>query len=504
MLSSQRLSYKYATVAILLFGVQGFVSNLGAIEIIFPDVPFPVPFPSGRAFHLNISIFWPLVGIIGGVFYFFSKEAEREIYSLKLANANFWLLCAGIAAIQGSVGLGLSEGREYLEALWPLKVAIALALVLLIYNLTRTYFASSVPRGRATLVSMLAGLFTLILFYAPVIPIYRHPTTDELMKFLVVHLWEEMSLELIGTGVLAAALIAVTGAKRSLIEGAVYLDLTFMAVTGILATGHHYYWIGVPPYWLWVGGLFSAAQVLPSILLFYTVFKTVKAGHFLNLGRRERLAAFFLGSSLVYHVFGAGLFGLFMAYPAINKYVHGTYLTSAHSHLALFGVFGFLVLAVCVYLLFSEMALSDRHYRLCLLAAAALNGGLLIMGLSLTAAGALQTYFWRVIGLSIGETNLLLKPYLIVRLAGGLVYFCGSSLLSFVVIKNVWANRQLLFGEPCSQGQAKSPLPAKLAGDFRCLVQKQKEMAFLVNRIHILQKISSILNEHLKGIKNKH
>jgi nitric oxide reductase subunit B len=32
-----------------------------------------------------------------------------------------------------------------------------------------------------------------------------------------------------------------------------YVIITLTLVTGIIGTGHHYYWIGAPEYWQWWG-----------------------------------------------------------------------------------------------------------------------------------------------------------------------------------------------------------------------------------------------------------
>ena len=31
----------------------------------------------------------------------------------------------------------------------------------------------------------------------------------------------------------------------------------------IAGTGHHYYWIGTPGYWQWIGSIFSSLEVIP-------------------------------------------------------------------------------------------------------------------------------------------------------------------------------------------------------------------------------------------------
>ncbi|HWR42953.1 cbb3-type cytochrome c oxidase subunit I [Sporomusa sp.] len=445
MLLSQKLCYKYALITFLFFGLQGIVSTGGALETAFPDIPIPIPFTAGRSFHLNISIMWPLFGITGIIYFFFGREAGREIYSLKLIEANFWLFLVTIITILGSLVLGFNEGIEYLEALRPLKVGIAVSISILFYNLIRTYIVSKVPKSRATLVSILAGSCTLIVFFIPNILRYSHPVAEEFLKFWVVHLWEEMSLELIGTGVLAAVLVTLPGMQRSTIENVLYLDIIVMVVTGVLATGHHYYWAGGPSYWIWVGGAFSTIQIVPIFLLLYSIMKTVKLQYFSQLGQREKIVMAMIASSMFYHIFGAGLLGFLMAIPAVNKYIHGTYITSAHSHLAVFGVFGFLVLALSYYIFFSEIVLDKKSYWFSWIGILLLNGGLLTMSTALLVAGGLQSHFWYVLGLTVGETNQGILPWMLLRLAGGLTYTAGSSLLTYVIIKKAWSNFSLCF-----------------------------------------------------------
>lgn len=492
MLISQKLCYKFALVTFLFFGLQGIVSLGGALETAFPDIPIPVPFTAGRSFHLNISIMWPLFGITGIIYYFFAREAGREIYSLKLIETNFWLLLITIGTILGSLVLGFNEGIEYLEALRPLRVGIAVSISILFYNLLRTYVAAKVPKSRATLVSILAGSFTLIIFFIPNIVRYSHPVAEEFLKFWVVHLWEEMSLELVGTGVLAAIVMALPGMQRRTIENVVYLDIIVMVVTGVLATGHHYYWTGGPSYWIWIGGAFSTIQVVPTLLLLYSIIKTVKIKYFSQLGPREKIVMAMIASSMFYHIFGAGLLGFLMAIPAVNKYIHGTYITSAHSHLAVFGVFGFLVLALSYYIFFAEIALDQKSYILCWSGLLLLNGGLLIMSIALLVAGGLQAHFWYVLGLSVGETNQVLLPWMLLRLAGGLTYTAGSSLFTYVIIKKAWSNFSLCFPALKELEQLRRLELKDLHSGFQQLVGTASNLE------QVLSKTKLLLDKYLK------
>jgi nitric oxide reductase subunit B len=46
--------------------------------------------------------------------------------------------------------------------------------------------------------------------------------------------------------------------------------------TGIAGTGHHYYWLSAPKYWLWVGGVFSALEPFPILLMVADTYREVR------------------------------------------------------------------------------------------------------------------------------------------------------------------------------------------------------------------------------------
>jgi nitric oxide reductase subunit B len=57
-------------------------------------------------------------------------------------------------------------------------------------------------------------------------------------------------------------LIKLTGIDREVVEKWLYVIVGLTFLSGILGTGHHYYYIGTPRYWLWIGGLFGALEPL--------------------------------------------------------------------------------------------------------------------------------------------------------------------------------------------------------------------------------------------------
>lgn len=435
---TEKAGYPFCLFAILLFGLQGFIATAGAFDVVFPDLPSPVSFNDGRAIHLNLSILWPLLGVIGGIYYFFPREAGRDLYSYRAALWHFALTAIIVLGILVTLAFGINGGREYFEAWRPLRAGLVVSLVMFFYILLRTYLQPGVPKSRPSLISMLVGVGTLIILYLPNLFFWAHQTADELVSFWVIHLWEEMSFELAGTGVIVALLLSITKLQRGVLEGILYLELSLSALTGFFSTGHHYYWIGVPEYWLPVGLVFSAGQLLPIFLLSWAAIKAFFTYGLKDLKGNGRIAVAFLGASVFYHLTGAGLMGFIMSVPGINRWLHGTYLTSTHSHLALAGVFGTLALAVSLYVVTQGQVMEPKEETGIWVSFILVNLGLLIMGGALMVAGMLQVYLWRVAGLEFSAVVHLLRPYLMVRVLGGIVYALGSTLLTWIVVRIAW------------------------------------------------------------------
>jgi len=128
----------------------------------------------------------------------------------------------------------------------------------------------------------------------------------------------------------------VTGVDREVIEKWLYVIITLALVTGIIGTGHHYYWIGAPEYWQWWGSIFSALEPLPFFAM------TVFAFNMVNRRRREhpnRAAVLWALGTGVMAFLGAGVWGFMHTLAPVNYYTHGTQLTAAHGHLAFYGAY---------------------------------------------------------------------------------------------------------------------------------------------------------------------
>ncbi|HZW84052.1 MAG TPA: cbb3-type cytochrome c oxidase subunit I [Candidatus Deferrimicrobium sp.] len=431
---AQDISRRYCLTAVALFAVQSIVALLGALDLIIPDLPSPIPFEYGRAIHLGLADFWPLIGTMGMVHFFTTAELNREIFSPRLVRWQFWTIVLFTFSIFGSLALRIGNGREFLEGLPVFYMGICLSLALASYNLIRTLLIDKRSITPAAGV-MLSGIIFLLLLLIPNTMTFSNPIADEASKFWVVHLWEEMAFELTSAGFIATFFVVSGLAVRAQIEKWLYLESTLAIVGGLYGTGHHYYWIGYPAIWLVLGSVVSLVQMIPVGMLVYMTYKGLKTTKVRSM--RVKLTLWLMLSSLFHHVTGASLLGLLLTVPWINLYMHGTYFTSGHAHLALFGSLGFVVLAGCYYILSRGSEPTLKGYRAGVLAILLLNIGLLTMSSALLIAGLLQTYLWRVLGMDFMQVRFLINPYLILRVLGGSLFVLGDLLL-FWRIFDAW------------------------------------------------------------------
>src|SRR5687768_14786470 len=148
--------------------------------------------------------------------------------------------------------------------------------------------------------------------------------------------------------ILSFLLIKLTGVDREIVEKWLYVVVGFTFLSGILGTGHHYYWIGTPRYWLMIGGIFSALEPLAFLgMAIYAISMAKKGG---RQHPNKMALTWTVGCSIMSFV-GAGFLGFAHTWPQVNKWTHGTLVTAMHGHLAFWGAYAMLVLAIIAYAL---------------------------------------------------------------------------------------------------------------------------------------------------------
>src|SRR3546814_15148698 len=85
--------------------------------------------------------------------------------------------------------------------------------------------------------------------------------------------------------------------------------------------------------------MFSAREPLPLIFCFWHIYLDA---HHDRRPLKNAPAFYFILGSVVLEQVGAGILGFTMTFALTNVWSHGTWVTPAHAHLALFGTFGML------------------------------------------------------------------------------------------------------------------------------------------------------------------
>lgn len=446
---SQAVAKPYFIAAIGLFIGQIVFGLIIGLQYVIGDFLFPaVPFGSARMVHTNLLIVWLLFGFMGAGYYLIPEESERELHSPRLAIITFWVfLVAGALTILGYLGLPYHElarltgndllptmGRGYLEQPLITKVGIVLVALSFLYNLSMTLLA-----GRKTSISivMMLGLWGLAVFFLFSFVNPNNLVLDKYYWWWVVHLWVEGVWELIMGAMLAFVLVKVTGVDREVIEKWLYLIIAMTLITGIIGTGHHYFWIGVPAYWQLWGSIFSALEPVPFFMMTLFAFNMVKRRRREHPNQAATLWA--LGTGVMSFL-GAGVWGFIGTLSVVNYYTHGTQVTASHGHMAFYGAYVMVVLTMISYtmpLLRGREANCAQAQKVEKTAFWVMTLSIVAITLCLTAAGAVQVWLQRMSAtpLSFMETQERIMPIYWGRWVFGISFFCGLVLyvISFFV-----------------------------------------------------------------------
>ena len=440
--ASQAVAKPYFVFALILFLGQVLFGLIMGLQYVVGDFLFPlIPFNVARMVHTNLLIVWLLFGFMGAAYYLIPEEADRELHSPLLAKILFWVFAAaGVLTILGYLLVpyaGLAKltgndllptmGREFLEQPTITKMGIVVVALGFLYNIGMTLL-----KGRKTTISMvmmtgLIGLavFFLFSFYNP-----ENLARDKYYWWFVVHLWVEGVWELIMGAMLAFVLVKITGVDREVVEKWLYVIIAMALITGIIGTGHHFFWIGAPEVWLWVGSIFSALEPVPFFAMVLFAFSMV------SKRRRQhpnRAATLWAKGTTVTAFFGAGVWGFLHTLAPVNYYTHGSQLTAAHGHLAFYGAYAMIVMTLISYAMPRLRGIGEandeRSQTMEVWGFWLMTLSMVLITLFLTAAGVMQVMLQRLptdgTALSFMTTVDQLQVFFWLRLAAGVGFFIG-------------------------------------------------------------------------------
>ncbi len=384
----QRSLVKYFLIVAVLVLVQVLLGALVAHYRADPssfyglDLSYLLPSNLVRTWHLQLALFWIATCFISGALFLAPILAGKEPKWLRIGiTALFWALILVVGGSLLGEMLGINnrlgnlwwwfgnQGWEFLDLGRFWQVLLAVGLLFWLFLLIRTISATrqNPERREITLLFMVAAI-GIPIFYVPAmfIDATSNYTVADVWRFWIIHLWVEGFFELFATTMVAIIYFVLGIVSRKSALRVIYLDAILFLGSGIIGTGHHWYWTGQSNITLALGAMFSALEVVPLTLLTLDAWDFIKLteGKCAVCGKKipmpHKWAFYFLMAVGFWNFLGAGLFGFLINMPIVSYYEVGTMLTPNHGHAALMGVFGMLGLALLTFAL--RHVLKDRQW----------------------------------------------------------------------------------------------------------------------------------------------
>ncbi|OFX13578.1 MAG: hypothetical protein A2Z18_01755 [Armatimonadetes bacterium RBG_16_58_9] len=411
---SQRKTGKFLGIVVALFIVQIFIGGLLAHYTVHPGSFFVqavanwLPFSLAKTWHLQLGIFWIAVAWMASALYVAPLIGGREPKGQGLL-VDILFGAVVFVAVGSLIGEAFSikglladntwfwighQGWEYLELgrLWQILLFAGLITWLVIaYRALKDRLRDPNTSGLVFFYVLAAILVVLFFGFGLLYGPNTNLSIADYWRWFVVHIWVEGVFEFFAVAT-AALLFVMLGlvSKESALRAA-YLTAILSFMAGIIGMSHHYFWFGQATIWIALGSVFSSLEPIPLILLAsrgWMEYRTVSRA---GIQFPYRWPLLFLMASAFWNFLGGGVFGFMINLPIINYYEHATYLTSNHGHTALFGTYGMLAIALCLFVWRGLVRPEHWSERLLKLSFWGLNGGLALMfAIALLPIGIMQ------------------------------------------------------------------------------------------------------------------
>jgi cytochrome c oxidase cbb3-type subunit I/II len=443
-------AFGYATV---VFGIVGMLVGLWvAIQIYFPAASLnfaPTTFGRLRPLHTNAIIF-AFVGnaSFAGIYYSLQRLCKTRMFSDRLSWIHFWGWQTIIVAAAITLPLGLTNGAEYAELIWPIDVAIAIIWIVFGINLFGTiikrrerhiYVAIWFYIATWVTVAMLHIVRSIELPYSATgsYSVYAG-VQDALVQWWYGHNAVAFFLTTPVLGLMyyflpKAANRPVYSYRLSIIH---FWALIFIY---IWAGPHHLLYTALPDWAQSLGTVFSIMLIAPSWGGMLNGLFTLRGAW--DKVREDPVLKFMVVAITCYGM--ATFEGPMLSLKNVNAISHFTDWTIAHVHIGGLGWNGFLAFAILYYMipklwgttLYSKK-MATNHFWLGTI-------GIIIYAVPMYWAGFEQSIMWKAftpegqLKFDFLDTVKNIKPLYVLRSLGGALYLSGAFFMVYNLYKTI-------------------------------------------------------------------
>ncbi|HVR80673.1 MAG TPA: nitric-oxide reductase large subunit [Luteimonas sp.] len=463
---SMRATAKYFWVVLALFLAQILLGAITAHYQVEGQVAYGfelsqyLPYSLSRTWHTQLAVLWIATAWLGTGLYIAPALSGHEPRFQRLG-VNVLLACLVVIVVGAFTGqwfavmqkLGLEhnfwfghQGWEYADIgrFWQWFLFIGLLLwVTLVGRALWPVLRGPASESKSIIALLFLSTAAIGLFYGAGLMWNEHTHISEVeyWRWWLVHLWVEGFFEVFATAVMALIFTRLGLIKTSTATVAVlFATIVFMA-GGVLGTLHHLYFVGTPIAIVALGASFSALEVVPLAYIGFEAYHTWKVGQSTPWMARYRWPIKFFIAVSFWNLVGAGLFGFLINPPLSLYYMQGLNLTPLHGHLALFGVYGMLGIALVLFCLRGLRGQMVWNTKLLSVSFWCLNIGLGMMALlTLLPLGTMQLLAAIEHGYAYARSAEFMQQPIVelliwMRVPGDMIFSVGALALAWFVLR---------------------------------------------------------------------
>ncbi|MFN8244444.1 MAG: cytochrome-c oxidase, cbb3-type subunit I [Ferruginibacter sp.] len=448
-------NFAYATI---LWGAVGMLAGLWvALQLVFPQLNITQygSFGRLRPLHTNAVIFaFVGNGIFMGVYYSLQRLCKARMFSDTLSKIHFWGWQLIIVSAAITLPIGLTNGAEYAELIWPIDLAITVIWVIFGWNMFGTiikrrekhlyvaiwfYIATFVTVAVLHLVRSGELPYTWLKSYS-----WYSGVQDALVQWWYGHNAVAFFLTTPYLGLMyyfmpKAANRPVYSYRLSIIH---FWALIFLY---IWAGPHHLLYTSLPNWAQSLGVVFSFMLIFPSWGGMINGLLTLRGAW--DRVRDDVILKFMVVAVTAYGM--ATFEGPMLSLKFFNSIAHFTDWIIAHVHIGALGWNGMLTFGILYWLiprifqteLYSKR-LANNHFWLGTL-------GILFYAIPMYWAGFTQSEMWKQftpagqLKYTFLETVTYLKPFYFMRALGGTLFLAGVLIMFYNIYKTVKTGKLL-------------------------------------------------------------
>ena len=442
-------NFAYATI---LWGAVGMLAGLWvALQLVFPQLNITQfgSFGRLRPLHTNAVIFaFVGNGLFMGVYYSLQRLCKARMFSDVLSKIHFWGWQSIIVLAAITLPLGLSNGAEYAELIWPIDLAITVIWVVFGWNMFGTIIKRREKHLYVAIWFYIATFITVAVLHlvrSGELPYswlksysWYSGVQDALVQWWYGHNAVAFFLTTPYLGIMyyflpKAANRPVYSYRLSIIH---FWALIFLY---IWAGPHHLLYTALPNWAQSLGVVFSFMLIFPSWGGMINGLLTLRGAW--DRVRDDVILKFMVVAVTAYGM--ATFEGPMLSLKSVSAISHYTDWVIAHVHVGALGWNGMLTFGVLYWLiprifkteLYSKK-MAQRHFWLATL-------GILFYAIPMYWAGIQQSLMWKQftedghLKYTFLETVRYMKPFYAMRAAGGALYLSGIFFLFVNIYKTV-------------------------------------------------------------------